>query len=704
MKKILAIAFLIFVSITSYSQKTPWTESGVRNIAKSESESSILSNCSMLTQEGYLYYAEILVDRLLEIQPNSPNYNYRKGFLVLELRRDYLTAIPHLHRATLNVDSNYDMYSTKEQSAPIDAHYHLARCYHYDEKLDLAAEQYQLFLNSTRKGSELIAESQLKLKQLEIARKLIKKPIDCQLKNLGEAVNSEYADYSSFISFDGTSLYFTSRRPWEDGKSDKHIDPKNNQYTEDIYVTYLDLDSSWTSPIRLDFCLPERNEATLAISTEEKRVYTYNDLTGNGDIYYSDFYNNQFNEIKKLEDQNINTEYWETHAMVSHDGSILVFSSERPGGYGGRDLYISKKTATGWSEPVNLGPGINGPKDEDAPFISVDNKQLYFGTNDERSMGGFDIMVSESKSNGTWSDAKNIGYPFNSTNDDLFYTTTADGLTGYLTSYRAGGQGEKDIYEVKSNALGLNSTNVLKGEVVTSDGTLLPEEMIFMAKINCLDCETGPVNHILYTRKRDGRFMTSLQPCKTYTLTYIDAADEKVMGEETFKTECTDQYKETHKQLVIDPVERVVIFPKDPAEESVVEASPVVITDYKNIELKYYFDYNKNKLSVKKGELKDFVKEIKKQLEDGREKVTITIESSASYVPTKTFNSNDELAKLRAENMKYDLLEYFEKDKETTGKIVVSVTKAIVQGPQYEQDGKNREKYRPYQYVLLKTE
>lgn len=698
MKNSLLIVALFTCTMMGYSQqKGPWTESGVREIAKSGSEITIVSNASMLTQEGYFHYAEILVDRLLELQPNSPNYNYRKGFLILEIRRDYLAAIPHLQIATTKIDPNYDMYSTKEQGSPSDSYYHLARCYHYDQQLDLAAENYQNFLNSTRKKSELIEQAELRLKQLDVAKKLIKKPVDCKLRNLGEAVNTKYPDYSSVVAFDGSSLYFTSRRPWSNGETDKFINPQINQYPEDVYVSYMEMDSTWSEPVRLDFCVPEKNEATIALSTDERRMYLYQDITGNGDIYYSDFKNNQFNEIKLLENTKINTEYWETHAMVSHDGSIMVFSSDRPGGYGGRDLYIVKKTANGWSDPVNMGPEINGKGDDDSPFISIDNKQLYFSTNDERSMGGFDIMMSEMKSGEKFGTAKNLGYPFNSTNDDLYYTTTVDGLTGYLTSYRSDGHGEKDIYEVQNNFLGLKSATVLKGEVVTTDGGLLPDDLIFMAKVKCLDCETGATSHILYTRKRDGKFVTGLQPCKTYTLTYLDASDDKVMGEETFKTECANGYYEVHKQLIVDPVNRVVVFPKEPVDE-------VVVSDYKNIELKHFFDYNKNKLTVKKGELNDFVREIESQLKAGRQKVTISIESSASYVPTRTYSSNEELTKLRGENMKYDLIEYFEKNPATAGKVIVVVAKTIVQGPEYEKDGKNKDKYKPYQYVFLKTE
>lgn len=694
------LTLILFLGITTvYSQqKSPWTEEGVRQIARSGSENTIVTNASMLTQEGIFHYAEILVDRLLEMQPNSPNYNYRKGFLILELRKDHVKAIPHLEIAVTKTELNYDMYSSNEKSAPVDAHYHLARSYHFNEDLEKSKQQYQLFLDKTRKTSELIPETQLRLQQIELAKKLIATPVDATLKNLGERVNSKGPDFSSVVSFDGSAIYFTSRRAWEDGKADKYLDPQSNFYKEDVYVSYLDLDSTWMDPIRLEFCQPERNEATIGLSTDERRMYVYQDVTGNGDVYYSDFYNNQFNEIKFLDNKAVNTESWETHIFVSPDGSLMVFSSDRPGGYGGRDLYFSKKTEAGWSTPVNMGPKINGPKDEDAPFISVDNKQLFFGTNDARSIGGFDILISEMQKDGTWGDAKNIGYPFNSTNDDLFYTTTVDGRTGYITSYRPNGQGEKDIYEVKTGFLGVKSVTVLNGEVLTTDGSLLPDNLIFMAEVNCQDCESGPVNHLLYTRKRDGKFATGLQPCKTYTLTYYDAADNKVMGEETFKTECTDEYREIFKHLMIDPVNRVVVFPKD------IPAEPVVVSDYKNVELKHFFDYNKNKLTVKKGELKDFVKEIEKQLVDGRQKVTITIESSASYVPTKTFSSNDELAKLRAENMKYDLMEYFESDVKTKGKVIVVVSKAIVQGPLYEQDGKRQDKYKPFQYVFLKTE
>src|SRR5690554_7668055 len=118
---------------------------------------------------------------------------------------------------------------------------------------------------------------------------------------------------------------------------------------------------------------------------------------------------------------------------------------------------IEKSADGNWSEPVNLGPTINTPHDEDAPFIAVDNKTMYFAHNSPKSMGGFDIFTTHILENGEWSEPVNLGYPLNSTSDEIYYTTTVDGLTGYLTSYRDGGYGDKDIYEVRNKHLGVDN-------------------------------------------------------------------------------------------------------------------------------------------------------------------------------------------------------------------------------------------------------
>ncbi len=697
MNKIFVYFAIALFSIPSFSQITK--EEVLTIVATGDEQRLVVENSSLL-QAGYLYYAELIANKLITLQPESSNYAYRKGFLALKIRTDYVSAIPYFLKAIESIDPNYDMYSTKEKSSPPDAYFHLATCYHLNEEIDKAKIYYNKFIEVSRPKSELIPVSKLRLIQCENAIAAMGSPVNVQLKNVGKQINGEFPDYSPVISLDGSSLYFTSRRPWDNNETEKYRDPAIYQYPEDIYVSYLGVDSTWERPERLDFCIPRRNEATSAVSTDERRIYLYEDSTGNGDLYFSDFYSNKFNNIEKITQKNINTKYWETHIMVSPDNSKMFFASDRPGGFGGRDIYMCTRSIDGkWSEPVNLGPKINTPYDEDAPFVSIDNRMLYFSSNGEKSIGGFDIMVADLLQDGTWTESRNLGYPFNSTNDDIFYTTTVDGLKGYMTSFRKDGYGEKDIYEIKNDFLGVKPYAFFKGLIKTKDGSPLPEDMALQMDLSCANCDDYNKNKVVFPRLRDGMFMTGLISCKTYTIAYRNASNNTVLYEETFTTKCDVDFEEIYRELILD-LENNTLTPVEP----VIEIEPVLVTEFKNLEFIHYFDYNKNKLSTKRGQLKDFVKEIEKQLEAGRERITINVYSSASHVPTKTYETNEKLTEIRAENMKYDLIAHFEEDSKYKGKVNVVIVSAIVDGPEYVKDFKKTEKYKPYQFVGLKTE
>jgi len=691
------LATLLIFSTSSFQAQV--TEDMVREIARSTSQAELVRENSTLTQEGYLYYAEILADRLLELDPQSSNYHYRKGFLMLEIRKDYEGAIPHFVMATKDIDKNFDMYSAKERSAPPDALFHLATCYHLNEEIDKAEDKFKEFQEASVKKSELLPIVNLRLKQCAQARVLMAAPTNALLKNIGPAINTEFPEYSPVVSLDGSALYFTSRRGWENGETDEFKDIRINQYPEDVYVSYMDFDSTWTEPMRLDFCEPQRNEASISMSSDERKIFLYEDATGNGDIFTTDFYRAKFQEIEILDMKHVNTKYWETHCMMSHDQRRFFFVSDRPGGFGGRDIYVLERKKNGkWSKPKNLGPGINTPHDEDAPFISIDNRTLYYSSNGEKSMGGFDIMKSEMLEDSTWIEGNNLGYPLNSTNDDIFYTTTIDGRKGYLTSYRKDGHGEKDIYEIYNDYLGVRDVAILKGLIKTVDDKPIPEDFAINVKLICVDCDPSD-SRLVFPRLRDGIFMTGLQPCKTYRLEYTNLSDSLIMFEDAFTTLCDTAYQEIYRELLLDVENRTIIVPEDTL---VIPA--VVVAEYKNLEFLHYFAYNKNKLSVKKDKLKKFIKEVEQQLIDGRSDITINIYSSASHVPTKTYSTNENLTKIRAENMKYDIIAYFEKNEDFKGRVNVVIVTTIVQGPDYEKDATDKEKYFPYQYVGLKTE
>lgn len=540
MRKIKLIIALLFLPLISFSQLT---EGEVREMAQSATEQELVIQSSTMIQEKYYFHAEIVVDRLLIMKPESANYNYRKGFLILGSRSDYIEALPYLKKAAEFTDKNYDAYSIREESAPTDAYYHLGRCYHLNEELDMARKFYKKFIEFSNKNSPVIEYAELNLKQCEVADNLIKNPKPVIVKNIGDKVNRSTPEYAPVISLDGTSLYFTSRRGWEDKSTDAFRDPMLNNFPEDIFVSYQDYEGEWSSPEKLAFCDNELNEATIAVSSDERKIYVYQDASGGGDIYFSNFEKNKFEDLEKLRHNGVNTKYWETHCTVTPDGQNLYFVSDRPDGYGGRDIYRIVKLPNGkWSEPLNMGPGINTKYDEDSPFIAPNNKTLYYSSNGPQSMGGFDVFVTFRDEDNVWSTPINLGYPINSAGDDIFYTTTVDGLRGYLSSFRKGGYGEKDIYEIQNDYLGNRPISTLKGHIYTSDNKPLPESVL--VKLECLNCEFKEDN-ITHPRIKNGSYFSVLERCKEYSVSFYDG--KKHLKSLMFSTKCNAENEEIIK-------------------------------------------------------------------------------------------------------------------------------------------------------------
>ena len=668
---------------------------------------------STLLAEGYYAAAERIVDKQLESDPENANLNYRKGFVLCESRHLYADAITYFEKAKPGVVKNYDALNFKEKGAPYDLYYFLAKSYHRIGKTNDALANYTAFLNMAQEKTKLHLEAETAIAQLENARLIETKKQNVEIVNIGSAVNTKSPEYSPVISLDGNSLYFTSRRKWDGSTNIVDLDPQTDFYPEDIYVSYKDENGAWMAPERMNFCYEDQNEASVSVSPSERKIYIYQDIIGNGDLFFSEFKNNRFGKINHLENTKINDkEAWETHCYVTPDGRNMYFSSNRNGGYGGRDIYrvvlLPDRT---WSEPMNLGPTINTPHDEESPFMSIDNKTLYFASNGPGSVGGFDIFVSVIYGNNEWSDPVNLGFPVNSYDDDLFYTETIDGRKGYITSIRPDTHGEKDIYEVNNDYTNQKYGHYIKGNITTTTREPIPEDLVIA--LDCIDCDDlYDVSN--YPNIRTGFYANSLQPCQEY-----DVVLSKKDGSEEFhrvkiKTDCELNYEEIVQDFVIDLKKWIVVDGKDtvPAivnvdtivpRDTIIPAdttTTVVPVNFDNISFKYNFGYNKNQLDLKTKELKNFVTMIDKQLADGRKTITIHINSSASYVPTGRFKDNNELARLRAENMMKILKDHFKKSPQV--KIVIDG--ATVSGPAYSGDNKDEQKYIPYQFVELRTE
>jgi hypothetical protein len=684
--------FFIFFSIYSHSQNTP---NDVERIILKGNEIQLVKENSRLLQEEFLYLADKVADRLLEINPNSCNYNYRKGYTALHSQMNPILAKKHLEKAIVLTTSNYDAFSKKEPSAPHEAFYHLGDCLHKLGDFNKAIDNFNKFKELSREESELIADANLRIIQCENAKKAYTEKGSYIVKDMN-SLNTEYADYAPFISLDGILLNFTSRRIWDNKENDSYRERKRNEMPDDSYSSNFS-SNKWSTPKLASFNTAKLSESFLAQSMNEREIIIYTDSTGNGDVYFGVI---EKSALSFTHDSIFVSDYWETHATFSSDGNTMYFTTDKLGGVGGKDIYMSTKTSAGkWSSPIALGINVNTIYDEESPFLSFNDQILYFASNGPKSIGGYDVMYSKMNEDKTLGASQNMGYPFNSPFDDVFYSTTMDGKTGYYSSNRSGGKGNLDIYYIENNPISLTEIAVFNGSIKTSTGADLPEEVAIRYILKCVDCVKKEQNITLSPRLRDGIFSTALEPCKTYSIALYNIGKDQPFQEETFSTDCNLSYQEVNRNYIYDMNDKLIkVAPKEITPVDTIQPDA-----FKNIEMITYFDYNKNKISAADKEFKNFLNQLSSQIDAGRKNITIEIYSSASKVPTIAFSSNQQLAEFRAENMKKLLNEFLASKPSYKSVITVKTTLITVDGPDYQKDALNKNKYRPYQFVGLKT-
>jgi len=330
-------------------------------------------------------------------------------------------------------------------------HLSLGQAYHLSGDLGKAVIEYNKYKETLKPNQLANDDVTVFLRQCEYARQLMADPVDVKVKNLGNAINSEYPDYAPSISLDNKTLIFTSRRSDTKGKGRDNYD---HGYYEDIYIsTWNEATGSWNvadgikGGVNTVF-----HDASMSISPDGQQIFVYKNVphkTRSGDIYVSKLgKTGRWSKPKSLLGKTINTSYFESSACLTSDGNTLYFVSERKKGYGRGDIYRSKKISDKeWGEAENLGPVINTEEDEIGVFIHPDGKTLFFSSRGHKCMGGYDIFRSVYK-NGTWSEPENLGYPINTPDDDIHFVLTTDNKTGYYSSFKTDGLGEKDIFQI----------------------------------------------------------------------------------------------------------------------------------------------------------------------------------------------------------------------------------------------------------------
>ncbi len=366
----------------------------------------------------------------LKTEPVNASANFYAGLCYLETIHKE-KAVPFLEQAY-------------RQDAGINPNilYFLAEAYQNNHQFEKALQTFNAFRNST-KGREVPASLDRHIYECQNGVRYMADPVKAIIDNIGPVINTQYADYAPVISADESVLVFTSRRK---GSTGNLLSLDDNQYYEDVYMAYK-INGQWTAPRNISEINTEKHDACIALSSDGKQMFIYRDSKG-GDIYLSTFdaIGNTWSKLQNL-GVNVNTKYNEPSVSMTADGSTIYFSSNRPGGLGGLDIYMSKKDSKGvWGPAVNMGAPINTPADDDAPFIHADGQTLYFSSRGQAGMGGYDIYRSSSNADGKWSQPENLGYPINTAGDDIYFVLSADNKHGYYASAKEGGIGEKDIY------------------------------------------------------------------------------------------------------------------------------------------------------------------------------------------------------------------------------------------------------------------
>lgn len=361
------------------------------------------------------------------LAPDNAEANFKVGVCYLHSEKKS-RAVPHLEKA---------FRTHPEVDADID--YHLGMAYQYDHQYGKAAHHYNQFKNKNRKLAHIVDN---KIAECIVGDSLSKHPAYVVLENLGGDVNSIHHDYSPLVSTDGSTLIFTSNRSTDEYKL------KSGTNYEDIYISKKQGDS-WGIPQKISPNINVKyNDAAASLSHDGKTLFLYYE-EGAGDIYVSNLEGDEWTKPVPL-NRNINTPlFWETSACISADGKKLYFTSNRPGGRGELDIYVSELDSKGnWGRAVNLGPTINTPGNEDSPFIHADGVTLYFSSDGHPTMGSNDIFWSQLK-DGKWTKPVNMGFPINSIEYDGFFTMSEDKKTGYFSARRQDGLGNADLYKIR---------------------------------------------------------------------------------------------------------------------------------------------------------------------------------------------------------------------------------------------------------------
>ncbi len=472
-------------------------------------------------KEGDIYFEVANYKEALKKYSSIENVYLKDVFLKYKIGVCYLESSNYKHKS---IDYFNFCIKYKSSKIPDDVYFYLGKAYHYGYKFLKAINMFNTYLESPNSSKLRQEEARRMITICENATYAYNHPLkDIVAKPMSFPVNSSYDDIAPVIANRGLLLVTASNKPHNTIYLIKNVSEvlysnstKNKNYS--IYFSY---------PRGIDWSFPE----SLKINTNKKNVIplSFNNsgdqmlISISTDLDDQTFYiiynkgNNNWSSPKKL-DNTINSIYKEKGGHFSNNGQVIYFASNRPGGYGGYDIYKSIKQGKEWLDPENLGENINTIYDEINPYIHVDHRTLYFSSNGHNTMGGFDIFRSR-QDGYSWIKAQNLGYPLNTPFNETHYTQIVEDTNVYIASdrFNKNSIGNNDIIEV------VRFNRNLPVTMVNGIINIFKDKKQINVKLQVIDKETNKLQKYVYNpTDESGRFFMILRNNKHYTIKILD--------------------------------------------------------------------------------------------------------------------------------------------------------------------------------------
>lgn len=425
---------------------------------------------------------------------------YRLGIIYMTLK-DFPQAIRNLEKGLSLTDD------IRKQKI---FWYDLGESYFTTGDYDKAENTLEQFLKAEVQNKAKIERARLLMSNVEFARENRDNASSYKLKALSDTVNAFVMQYFPVLTADQQQLIFTRRMGG--GPNDD----------EDLVISQKNARGRWTEPESVSRNInSELNEGTSTISADGRKLIftscTGRQGYGSCDLYESLRIGEEWTKPKNL-GPNVNSPEWESQPSLSADGRTLYFVSDRRGGLGRRDIWVSYLTEKGeWTRAKNVGKPVNTIYDEISPFIHVNNRALYFASNGLVGFGGYDIFFSEKDTSGAWTGPKNIGSPINNHEDQFSLFITSDGKKGYYSheEVRDAGYTVSRIFEIdipEENRIRYAS-NYVKG-IVRDKQTRQP----LAATIELINLETKETESLVSSDSVSGSYLIVLTEGAEYAL------------------------------------------------------------------------------------------------------------------------------------------------------------------------------------------